>query len=53
MATSPWLFLATSQDTDDFARSQLDNPPRLHDAMREFFAIAEAEDLRHLEPVVS
>jgi predicted transposase YbfD/YdcC len=37
----------------DYLLSVKDNQPKLHEAMREYFAIAEAEGFRHLEPDVS
>jgi predicted transposase YbfD/YdcC len=37
----------------DYLLSVKDNQPKLHEAIREYFAIAEAEGFRHLEPDVS
>ena len=37
----------------DYLLSVKDNQPKLHEAMQEYFAIAEAEDFRHLEPDMS
>ncbi len=37
----------------DYLLSVKDNQPKLHEAIREYFAIAEVEGFRHLEPDVS
>lgn len=37
----------------DYLLSVKDNQPKLHEAIREYFAIAEAEGFRHLQPQVS
>ena len=37
----------------DYLLSVKDNQPKLHEAIREYFAIAEAEEFRNLEPDVS
>ena len=37
----------------DYLLSVKDNQPKLHEAIREYFAIAEAEGFRHLKPDVS
>jgi len=37
----------------DYLLSVKDNQPKLHEAIQEFFAIAQAEDFRHLKPQVS
>lgn len=37
----------------DYLLSVKDNQPKLHEAIKEYFAIAEAEEFRHLEPDVS
>ena len=37
----------------DYLLSVKDNQPKLHEAIKEYFAIAEAEDFRHLQPDVS
>ena len=37
----------------DYVLAVKDNQPKLHEAIQEYFAIAEAEDFRHLQPDVS